>query len=437
MPNFERRLFDLIESVSVGPHDAPFSEVLSARMVAEFQAPLRIAAASVLHRADDRYLPQWTSGLPVWPQLAGMLGARALQRRLGREAWWVQRGLRLEGAGAGWYDLIVIPFDRSLDVLLAVVTESLAGEEGRERESSYQVMTHLIRLFVDRHHHRSRLQQILDLAAQQQMSVLPTSLPAVPGYSMSARSLPAEEVGGDYYQTFMLPQGGAGFAVADAKGKGFEAAMQVTALHAAMRVVNELPFKLAARVAMMNRALGAAPVRSDWGRPGGIAGRSSAALPAMALAGPRAAAGADAAPNVFQGGEFPNLITLFLAEFDQEGRFLYVNCSHPPPFWVAAGGIQTLTEGGRFLGLDARSDYRFGIAQLQRGDLIVAYTDGWSELFNERGEEFGAERLRELLRGMHGAAPDAVMEAIAASADQFRGETGFADDRTLVVLRKD
>ncbi len=405
-PRFERRLFDLIEAVSraerEGRTTGTFSRALAERIVAEFGSRLKIIAAADLRPSGGRYLPEFTvggdgagDGAGWWAAADGALTARALQRRLAGQLWWIRRGVRHDGSGGlQWFDLILIPIGRDLSHVLGLVTASLAGEEGRERESEFEVMGRLIRLFVDRHHQRARLQEIFTLARQQQLSLLPPAPPAFPGYRIAALSIPAEEVGGDYYQTFALRYSLFGFAIADAKGKGFEAAMQVTGLHAALRVVNESPFKLGHKMGLVNRAMA-------------------------------------------QQTEFRNLISIFFGEIDSQGRLIYVNGSHPPPLLVRAQGIEELTAGGRFLGLDPTAEYRFGIAELHSGDVLAAYTDGWTELFNDRGEEFGAHRLRTLLAPMHGADPEAVVAAIQAAADAFRGDAPFTDDRTLFVLRKD
>ncbi|MGH9534807.1 MAG: PP2C family protein-serine/threonine phosphatase [Terriglobales bacterium] len=407
-PRFERRLFDLIEAVSRGEREArtggTFSRALAEQLVAAFGPELQIIAAADLKPKGGRYEPAFTveagggpGGADWWAAADGALATRTLQRRLAGQLWWIRRGVRRDGAtpGAGlWFDLILVPIARDLSHVLGLVTASLAGEEGRERESEFEVLGRLIRLFVDRHHQRARLREIFTLARQQQLSLLPPALPSFPGYRIAAFSLPAEEVGGDYYQTVALPHALFGFAVADAKGKGFEAAMQVTGLHAALRVVNEVPFKLGHKMSLVNRAMA-------------------------------------------QQTEFRNLISMFFGEMDPQGRLIYVNCSHPPPILVRSGGLEELEAGGRFLGLDPGAEYRFGVAELRAGDLIVAYTDGWTELFNDRGEEFGAARLRDLVRPLHGAEPEAVVAAIQAAADAFRSEAPFSDDRTLFVLRKD
>lgn len=397
MAKLERLLFDLIESVSVDEHHEDFAHALIDQIVRGLAQPLRIVAAATLRLSAGRYQADFLLGAPLVGEREAPMSARSLQRRLDGQLWLIRRGVRVPSGSdsEGWFDLILIPIDSSLKTLLALRTESLAGEEGREREAAFQDMAQLLRLFVDRHHQRERLQEIFTLAGQQQLSLLPPVLPQIPGYSLAASCVPAEEVGGDYYQAYPLAYTAGGLAIADAKGKGVEAAMQVTGLHAALRVVNETPFKLTHKVGLLNRSM-------------------------------------------IQAGELRNLISLFLAEFDGEGRLLFVNCSHPPPFWVrAAGGIEELGEGGRFLGLDAKSSYRWGIAELQAGDTIVAYTDGWTELFNDKGEEFGAKRLRAVLEEHRGQPLEAIMTALQTAADAFRGDLPFDDDRTLFLLRKE
>jgi sigma-B regulation protein RsbU (phosphoserine phosphatase) len=136
-------------------------------------------------------------------------------------------------------------------------------------------------------------------------------------------------------------------------------------------------------------------------------------------------------------GKQRNLISLFYGEFDGQGRLLYVNCSHPSPIVVRSDGLEELADGGLFLGLDPASEYQMGVCNLRSGDLVVAYTDGWTELLNEQNEEFGVERLREAVRPAHGATPHSVIDLIEKACDAFRNELPFHDDRTLLVIRRD
>ncbi len=392
----ERRLFDLIESVSQTEREAGgFVRALLESMLREFGNSLHLLATAEFRRQGSRYEITWSQGEPLWDMLDRGLSYRNVQRRLSGQSWWIQRGLRRQAEGReDWYDLIFIPADRELRHVLGLITPSMAGKEGQQREADFQVLGRLIRFFGDRQHQHERLQEILTLAREQQMSLLPPELPSLPGYQAAQRSVPAQEVGGDYYQIIPLGLGSFAAAIADAKGKGFEAAVLATALHATLHVVNATPFEVVHKVRLINRSLA-------------------------------------------EQGKQRNLISLFYGEFDDQGRLLYVNCSHPSPIVVRPDGLEELADGGLFLGLDPGSEYRMGVCELRSGDLLVAYTDGWTELSNEQNEEFGAERLREAVRPAHGAAPHSVIDLIEKACDAFRNEFPFHDDRTLLVIRRD
>jgi sigma-B regulation protein RsbU (phosphoserine phosphatase) len=391
----ERGLFDLIEGVSRSERDAGgFLRALAECVQREFGNSLRLLATAEFRREGGRYEIAWSQGEPLWDLLDRGLSYRNVQRRLSGQPWWVQRGLRRQAeAHEDWYDVIFIPVDREFLHVLGLITSSMAGEGGQQREADFRVLARLIGFFGDRQHRHERLEEILTLAREQQMSLLPPELPSLRGYQAAQRSVPAQEVGGDYCQIIPLESSGFAAAVADAKGKGFDAAVLATAVHSTLHLVNALPFGVTHKVRLINRAL------AEQGRQ-------------------------------------RNLISLFYGEFDDQGRLLYVNCSHPPPIVVRSDGLEELADGGLFLGLYAASRYRMGVCELRFGDLLVAYTDGWTELSNEHNEEFGSERLRELLRPVHGASPQSVIELIEKACDAFRKELPFNDDRTLLVIRR-
>lgn len=391
----ERKLFDLIEGVSRAERKGAFVRVLLESMHSDFAEPLRLAAVGGFRRDGARYERVFARGEELWDLMGGALSYRTLQRRLAGQLWYVERGLSVERDGATrWFDLILIPVNRELRHVLGFISSSMSGEEGQQRGEAFQALAGLIRLAVDRHQQQERLQEILTVARDQQTSLLPAELPPVPGYTTAHLAVPAYEVGGDYHRLIPLTRRTFAAAVADAKGHGFEAAVLVTALHAALRVVNATPFKVVHKVGLLNQSLA-------------------------------------------EQGQFRNLVSLFYGELDDEGRLVYVNCSHPPPLVVRSDGVEELTAGGMFLGLDAANEYRSGICELHPGDLLIAYTDGWTECFNDQNEEFGSGRLIEVVGRSHGCPPQAVVEQIARACDEFRGEVAFEDDRTLLVIRKE
>ena len=131
--------------------------------------------------------------------------------------------------------------------------------------------------------------------------------------------------------------------------------------------------------------------------------------------------------------------TAFLAVVDTaSGRLSYANAGHNPALVVRAEGeVERLAATGRPLALLADSQYRAAAAELAPGDLLVLYTDGHVEATDERGEEYGLERLTAMIAARR-AAPLAELAAeLAQDLARFVGDEPYGDDRTLVLLRRE
>jgi serine phosphatase RsbU (regulator of sigma subunit) len=212
--------------------------------------------------------------------------------------------------------------------------------------------------------------------------------------SYAGVSLPAEPVGGDYYDFLDLGRGYLGMAVGDVSGKGVAAALLMANLQAHVRGQCALALEDAACL-----------LRSvNW---------------------------------LFQESTPPgSYATLFFAEYcDADRRLRYVNCGHPPALLCRRNGaVERLGATATVLGLDGAWDCAIGEKQLVPGDTLVLYTDGVTEATNRRGEEFGDLRLAELLRGeLETPAPE-LLEAVLEGARQFAGQA-FQDDVTPVGAR--
>ena len=241
---------------------------------------------------------------------------------------------------------------------------------------------------------KERLEREVQIAADIQRRLLPTSYPEVDGFELVGWSRPARHVGGDYYNLLARPGGRLAAVVADVSGKGMPAALMVSTAHSALNLLLD---------------------RADVG-PDLIERLNRHILEASA-------------PNKF--------ITLLLAEIDPpSGGVHYVNAGHNPALLVRSSGeVEELESGGLPLGMFTGS-YRDGHAALQPGDLLCMYSDGITEAEEPGGEEFGPARLADLLRrGSELPLPDLVA-SIDGAVLEFAEGADQADDQTLVLLRR-
>ncbi|HEX5108166.1 MAG TPA: ADOP family duplicated permease [Vicinamibacterales bacterium] len=243
---------------------------------------------------------------------------------------------------------------------------------------------------------QEKLRRDLALAAEVQRRLLPAEPPRCETATLAAFTLPARTVGGDYYDFLELPGERMAIAVADIAGKGIPAALLMSALQASLRVLaaeHDLsPSQLAARMS-------------------GFLHESTA------------------------GNSYA---TFFYAQLDVRRRRLqYVNAGHNPPYLVRRIGtgveIAELTEGGTVLGLFPHVEYQDGHVDLCPGDLLVAFTDGVTEARNEAGEEFGDERLQDLLREVAGSPAETVSSILSDRVRQWIGAAEQHDDVTFVI----
>lgn len=241
---------------------------------------------------------------------------------------------------------------------------------------------------------KERLEREIQIAADIQQRLLPTTYPDIEGFELAGWSRPARHVGGDYYNLLARPGGRLAAVVADVSGKGMPAALMVSTAHSALNLLLDVADIGADLVERLNRHI----------------------LDASA-------------PNKF--------ITLLLAELDPpSGGVHYVNAGHNPALLVRCGGdVEELGPGGLPLGMFSGS-YRDGRAELRAGDLLCLFSDGITEAEEPGGEEFGPARLADLLRqGAEQSLPDLVATIDAATLEFAEG-ADQADDQTLVLLRR-
>jgi phosphoserine phosphatase RsbU/P len=235
----------------------------------------------------------------------------------------------------------------------------------------------------------------LSQAAQIQRYMLPEHAPKVTGADMAGFNVPCRTVGGDYYDFFTYSDGRVALTLGDVSGKGMPASLMAMGLHARVQVLAEDPKDLAAFMTRLNKA-------------------TCAKCPS----------------NRF--------ITFFFSVLDPEsGQVAYANAGHNPPIVVRSSGETTMLEGGGpVLGILPIAPYSQMFTQLDRGDMLVLYSDGVTEATNLNYDEFGEQRLMDTLREHRTEPATAVVEAVKKALAEFTAGAPQADDITLVVGRR-
>jgi sigma-B regulation protein RsbU (phosphoserine phosphatase) len=235
-----------------------------------------------------------------------------------------------------------------------------------------------------------------------QLSLLPQRLPELPGFEFAARTLPADEVGGDVYDLQILEPGMLGLLVADATGHGLPAALQARDVVVGMRMGQSHNEKITAQIERLNRVVHQTLLTSRF-------------------------------------------ITLFYAEIEDTGNITYVNAGHCPPLMVTpAGEVFVLQTSGPVLGPLPDATYRRCYMTLRPGELLVLFTDGILERpapgqeasDDTEAVEFGQENLIRVLRAHQDAPIDEVVDAVVAEVQRFGGHAPLQDDMTVVAVRR-
>jgi serine phosphatase RsbU (regulator of sigma subunit)/putative methionine-R-sulfoxide reductase with GAF domain len=269
-----------------------------------------------------------------------------------------------------------------IDVVMAIANQAAVAIEGarlsREAED------------------KRRLEYELGLARQIQTSFLPEACPVIPGYQICSMWQTAREVSGDFYDFVALNGGRLGMTIADVSDKGIAAAM----------------FMALSRTILRTMTIGKPSPRETVERANDVIL-------------------ADAHSEMF--------VTVFHGVFDpQQHRFTYVNAGHNPPLFyrAARNELTILKEHGIALGVMPNITLPESAIDLEPGDILLMYTDGVTDAINASEEEFGAERLADLVAANAHLAAEPLIDEIKRAVTDFAGEGVRFDDLTMVALKR-
>jgi len=241
---------------------------------------------------------------------------------------------------------------------------------------------------------QERLRKELEMCRKIQNELLPRAPMRSRFAEVQGVSIPARELGGDFFNYFDLPGGEIALLMGDVSGKGVPAALLMANLQATLRA--RLP---------VERDLSTFVSRLDQ--------------------------------EVEQGTAVQLYLTLFLGILDAaQGELRYINAGHPSPFVVrTTGKLDRLDPTGRPVGLFSGAGYEERRVPLGTGDGLFLYTDGLVDAENPAGESFGQDRLASLLSRGTGEGADALLARVEAALLAFRGGVEAPDDAAMMVLR--
>ncbi len=245
-----------------------------------------------------------------------------------------------------------------------------------------------------------RMQRQIELAGDVQQRMLPVSLPSLPGIDIAAKYVPSQELGGDFYDV-IGHENSIGIVVGDVVGKGIAAALLMSHVRSALRAYEHDGFSVEAVMERVNRALCRDTLESEFA-------------------------------------------TLWYGSIDAETLELqYCSAGHDPTFVFRPGpdGVKAhaLSTGDLLAGIIEDTVYKRRSYTLQKGDCLVAYTDGVTDIIDFERQRFRRERLQETVAHFLDEHPAAdarsVVDYIFWSLRQFAGLMAAPDDQTVVVVR--
>lgn len=242
---------------------------------------------------------------------------------------------------------------------------------------------------------RERMERELELATEIQQTFQPSAPPLMDGYEFQGISFSCYEIGGDYYDFLPQKDGKMLIALGDVSGKGTAAALLMSSLHASIHAQSVANSSLKKSVEAINLYL------------------------------------AENTPS-------NRFITLFIAELDPPtGLIRYINAGHNPPLIGRFDGkVEQLESGGFPLGIIPTAEFEVGEVHLNAGETLVIYSDGVTEANNLAEDEFGMERLIDVISKNIKASASGMRDKVESALSTFTQTAPANDDITLVIVKK-
>jgi sigma-B regulation protein RsbU (phosphoserine phosphatase) len=288
-------------------------------------------------------------------------------------------------------------FDNETNVLEGVTRGDLSKFVPVATNDEFGVIAGHTNLMIQGLRDRLKMVTALKLAEELQQHFLPKRPPEHPLLQVSGTSVYCDEIGGDYYDYLELPHGRLGVVVADSADHGVGSALHMTTARAFL-------------------LFGA----RDYSGPANLLTEVNRFLTRDSV-------------------ETGRFMTAFFLEIDPANRTLrWVRAGHDPALLYDPGRDSFSELDGEGMALGVVEGLRLRVASLEgwsSGSIVIVGTDGLRETMNSRGEMFGRQRLRDIVRRHAGESAERIQQGVIEALHHFRGEVPQEDDLTLVVIR--
>jgi sigma-B regulation protein RsbU (phosphoserine phosphatase) len=258
---------------------------------------------------------------------------------------------------------------------------------------------------------KQKIENEIDLAKEIQIHLLPQRIPSLNGYEISGKNIPALNIGGDYFDIIKIDDDRIIIIIADVSGKGLPASLLMSniqsAIHSFLKFNSDKEFNISEVTGKLNSL-------------------------------------------IYENTSSEKFITFFWGVIDKRNHsFIFSNAGHNPPLFFKKSKIEgnepeipksklfsTLNEGGLMLGIIEDFQYESGKVKMIKNDMLILYTDGITEAQNSDGDEFGEERLHEIIISNRNKKEEEIVNIILKEVEIFAGTNKQYDDQTLIILSR-
>lgn len=240
-----------------------------------------------------------------------------------------------------------------------------------------------------------KIDEQLSITREIQRSFLPDSNPQIHGYDIAGTNIPSEQVGGDYYDFIPIVEGQTGIVIGDVSGKGIPAALIMASFRSSLIAEIRNNYSIATICRKVNSL-------------------------------------------VYESVRAGSFVSAVYGVLDSKNHiFTFSNCGHNLPVHIKKSGeIDYLKEGGQVMGVSPDVQYEQRPAILGVGEVVVLYTDGVTEVFDNNGLEFGLDRLITVVKENQKSPSYEILDKIVNSVRTFASKEHIFDDLTAIVLKR-